>query len=133
MLDMFLLENYYYYSLKACVKITTGSELYNDGYLQVKMNGNVEANGKYGKGEVVIGSTCLVSLKTLTLKNSKSDAWVGKVEIKVNGKLVSINCVGCTGLSSLQDGFIVVDGNSDSEKRSDTHCFNGVTCSLTWE
>ena len=130
---MFLLENYYYYSLKACVKITTGSELYNDGYLQVNMNGNVEANGKYGKGEVVIGSTCLVSLKTLTLKNSKNDAWVGKVEIKVDGKLVPIDCVGCAGLSSLQDGFIVVDGNSDSEKRSDTQCLNGVTCSLTWE
>ena len=133
MLDKFLLENYHYYSLKACVKITTGSESYNDGYLQVSMNGNVKANGKYGKGEVVIVSTCFVSLKTLTLKNSKSDAWVGKVEIKVNGKLVSIKCVGCTGLSSLQDGFIVVDGNSDSEKQSETHCFYGATCSLTWE
>ena len=132
MVDIFLLEKYYSHSLKACVKITTGSESYNDGYLQVSMNGNVKANGKYGKGEVVIGSTCFVSLKTLTLKNSKSDAWVGKIEIEVDGKLVPINCVGCTGISSLQDGFIVVDGNSDSEKRSDTHCLNGATCLLNW-
>ena len=131
--SLLILQSYYNFPdvSQVCVKIITGFESKNDGYLKVEMNGDINVYDKFGKRDVVI-DTCIKGLKSLTLNNPKINAWAGQIKIKVDGKFVPIDCRGCTGSPSLKDGFIVVDGNSDSEKMANTHCLDGDVCSLVW-
>ena len=117
--------------LETCVKITTGSDADNPGNLKVEVNDAVKADEKFGKQEVVIDA-CYKDLKNLKLTNPTTNAWAGKIEITVGGESMMIKCQGCAGSSFLKKGSIVVDGNSDSKEQSDTQCFNGDYCILTW-
>ena len=130
-IQMFLYTQILLSGLETCITITTGSNADNPGNLKVEVNNAVEADEKFGKQEVVIDS-CYKDLNDLKLKNPTTDAWAGKIEITVGGESMMIRCQGCAGSSSLKKGSIVVDGNSDSKEQSDTQCFNGDYCILTW-
>ena len=106
-------------------------ELFFNVHENQLQNYGINVYDKFGKRDVVI-DTCIKGLKSLTLNNPKINAWAGQIKIRVDGKFVPIDCRGCTGSPSLKDGFIVVDGNSDSEKMANTHCLDGDVCSLVW-
>ena len=116
---------------KICVIITTGTSYYDPGYLVVKMGNAVSADVTYHeKGSVVIDS-CVVGLTKISLTNPKSNAWTGKISIEDAGRPTSLVCTGCEGKPYFF--YITVDGNSDSGDLSNTHCFGGKTCTITWE
>ena len=110
----------------------TGAETYHDGRVQAVMNGITAVDNYFNQGDMALDS-CFQGLKTIALHNPTDNGWAGTIEITDDGKPTSITCADCTGSTSLTDGDIVVDGNDDSSKLSDSYCQNGATCNLTWE
>ena len=114
-----------------CIRIATGTDHLDDGTLRVTINGVVEVDGQYWRGETVINE-CFQSLDTIEFTNPTTNAWSGSVTITDGGKSTLIKCEDCTGSTLLSSGNIVVDGDSDSKQLADSWCLNGKTCSLTW-
>ena len=114
--------------------MTTGMEDFNEGELQIEVDGVVVVDDMFNLGDVAIDA-CYKDVKCLTLTNSKKDGWAGKVEITDCGKPASLTCAGCSQSSSIKDGFIYVDGDDGEEMGESwkTQCINGDTCSILWD
>ena len=115
--------------LGVCVKITTGTGSDDGGNVIVRMDEIIKANDTFGR-ETIVFDSCISELKTITFHNPTSDAWAGNIVITVDGVSPTIVCPACTG--GPFSGSIVVDGDSDSADQSNTQCFDGSTCEITW-
>ena len=114
-----------------CVKITTGTEPFEEGFLKVTMGHVIIADGYFNSGVVAI-ETCYKGLESMEITCSDDhDGWAGTVKVTVDGKSTSIYCNDCTGSQALIDGHFVVDG--DSDLASKTRCYDAATCTLSWE
>lgn len=100
--------------------------------MTVTIKDSIIANDFYKKS-VVVADFCLRGLQSITVANPSDNAWSGRIEVTDGGHPTLITCDGCSGLTSLSNGEIVVDGNLDATKLATTHCLDGKTCSLTWQ
>ena len=117
---------------KICVVITTGTSYYDPGYLVVKMGNAVSSNVTYYEDGSVVIDSCVVGLTKISLTNPKSNGWTGKISIYHAGRPTSLVCTECNGKPYFDS--ITVDGNSNNRNRkSNTQCFGGKTCTITWE
>ena len=124
-----------------CIRITTGKNNFNDGYLDIFVD---EANGAeevtvdgidYAQGEVVLNE-CYDGVAGVMVQNKNHDAWAGMIESSIdNGASYfpmkcSKNCSGRKGGSA---EVLVVDGNKDGGdglNPKPTLCLNGNKCTL---
>ena len=123
---------------KVCLRITTGSNNRDVGFLDVfvdKGNGYKEVTNsgqEYNVGEVVIDK-CYTGFSGIKVRNKSSNAWRGKIEASIDDKVTYYPMIctdedGCTGSAHTSTTeYIAVDGNDNAE---DITCANGNKCNL---
>jgi len=118
-----------------CIRVTTGSGENNGGYVDVQVdNGSgyvtVSTPGKYYNTSEVVLDRCFDKILGVQVKNEKTDAWTGTIELSTDGRMSysPFTCSNCIGRTNTM--LIVVDGNADSTDQASTRCHNGATCSL---
>ena len=117
-----------------CLRITTGTGTFDNGYLDVSVNkgdgaGYIEVTTPdiiYEQGSEVLDMCYIPGLVGVKVTNSQTNAWAGKIETSVNnkGSYSVMKCIDCTGTVDTTE-YIVVDGNSDGS--GDTKCLDGST------
>ena len=120
---------------KTCLKIQTGSNSINAGYLIVSVdtgNGYGEiASGFHAVNEqVVLEDSCFIGLLGVQVTNKNKDGWGGSITTSVNdGEYVPMICtVGCEDDGGTNTSYIFVDGNESTVGTSEASalCFNGM-------
>ena len=109
--------------------IKTGSGMYDEGNLIVKMDGTLVACGYY-KFDSDVFFSCVSELQRLTIQNPTSDAWAGQISITVGGVPTAIGCIGCTRYPG--GGNIVVENDANSGDLRSGLCIDGQLCEITW-
>jgi len=115
-----------------CVKIQTGSrsdDRYNDGYVQITVNGNIEVPQKYFEYDQVVIDTCFETLDSISVQNENTNAWVGTISVTHNGEDENMSCDHCSGSSFERK--VVADGDDNSSDMAPTQCMNGDLCTFT--
>jgi len=118
-----------------CMKVQTGTAVYNDGSLEVRIdtgNGLVVADSKhhYAFGEMVLEKCYATQVAGVQVMNPTSNAWAGSIQYSVDGgsRYGPMVCTSCTvGSNTAQ---IVVDGNADSTQLAETRCLSGASCAI---
>ena len=120
---------------KTCLKIQTGSNSINAGYLIVSVdtgNGYGEiASGFHAVNEqVVLEDSCFIGLLGVQVTNKNKDGWGGSITTSVNyGEYVPMICTtGCEDDGGTNTSYIFVDGNESTVGTSEASalCFNGM-------
>ena len=124
-----------------CIRIVTGGENYDDGYLTLLINTGfgyytLKPSQIYAKNSLVLDE-CYEGLLGVQVTNSLSNAWVGSIETSYHSTFNTYTYMKCTNnceaLPTGEAGYIaqriVVDGNGDGI--GDAECLNGNVCTLT--
>jgi len=120
-----------------CVKITTGSNSYNDGEISVKMQVNSGAitellHQQWFKLTSVVFERCLGDqFRNLVIQNSDSNCWSGTMEFKKDkiDEYRSMICSDCSEGTGPTNMF-AVDGNSDGDYLGKVFCGDGKQCNV---
>ena len=117
-----------------CLRITTGSGEFDEGYLDVSVNkgdgaGYIEVTTpgiSYEQGSEVLDMCYTPGLVGVKVTNSRINAWAGRIETSVDnqGSYSVMRCVDCTGTGDTTE-YIVVDG--DNTGTGETKCLDGIT------
>ena len=116
--------------------VTTGTSTHNGGPVNVFVDsgsGYIQVNTpgiSYVTG-VTVADQCFDTIVGVQVSNDGNDAWVGSIELSMDGKTTyyPLVCSDCTGKSNAMP--IVVDGNADSWDQAMTWCLRGAMCTLT--
>lgn len=107
----------------------TGLDEHSKGFLSLSVNNipQTEPHTRFSNGQTVI-DRCFSSLDSISVSNSKWNAWSGKIMVKKNRISKKLVCINCSG--GIFKGTIAVDGNDDGLKMAPTWCLNGNLCTL---
>jgi len=126
--------NQYTDCYKNCVKITTGSCYYCDGYItvnsyapnkQLVLAGNVF----YDINDVIHSKCYGDSFSHVTIQGEKANAWTGKIEFSRDGtNWAPMRCVGCQQGESTSS--VYVDWDANGKDMATTHCYDSKVCKI---
>ena len=122
---------------RTCLRITTGGNTYDNGYLTVYINKGdgyvlvTQGDVKHALNSVVL-QECYTNFVDIQVTNKNTNAWVGSIETSVNDgeDYYPMVCEdGCSSLGSAAS-HITVDGDDTSNEQATSSCINGARCTL---
>ena len=119
-----------------CLLVKTGNMKNAQGYLEVKVNGEIVSSTgdakQFDKGEVVV-HRCFESLDKVEIRGPNGNGWGGSISAKISGsdsyQPFSV-CDKCEPGNASAAQAIVVDGDGNSAIYGKTTCMDGNTCEL---
>lgn len=117
----------------SCVRVVTGTETDNDGYLSVSVDSTVVVQqANFALGEVVLNTCYSTCPPTFSVTNSDTNAWTGFIYWAYYGKFESgMTCTNCgSGTGPTYPGYVAVDGDGNSGAQAAVTCLDGATCTI---
>ena len=117
-----------------CIRITTGTSSYNDGYLSVYINNGSGytqvSSGYHSKGDMVL-DTCYDGLVTVQIEGIDNNAWIGSIESSIsNNEYYPMICADCAGRSDNTQNIVVDGDGGNGNYPNSAKCLNGDRCTL---
>jgi len=117
-----------------CIRITTGTSSYNDGYLSVYINNGSGytqvSSGYHSKGDTVL-DTCYDGLVTVQIEGIDNNAWIGSIESSIsNNEYYPMICADCAGRSDNTQNIVVDSDSGNNNYPNAAKCLNGNRCTL---
>lgn len=120
-----------------CIRVRTGGGAGNDGDVKLLVNSGQGltqvAAGSYSRGQEVLNQ-CYNDVHAIQITTDSTNAWVGSVELSVNGGKTFFpgTCTTCGG-TTRSTAKLVIDGNTDDKSQASTQCLGGKTCEIGFD
>eukprot|EP00492_Amphilonche_elongata_P003602 TRINITY_DN3955_c0_g1_i1.p1 TRINITY_DN3955_c0_g1~~TRINITY_DN3955_c0_g1_i1.p1 ORF type:complete len:148 (-),score=24.79 TRINITY_DN3955_c0_g1_i1:36-479(-) len=99
-----------------CLNLNTAGQQYDDGFLNVQVNGEVVIDSYFGQPPSG-GSfhRCFERVDSIVVHGPDDNGWAGNMFLTIDGVFEPLTCVdNCSGHSPNSfDGYLAVDGNHD--------------------
>ncbi len=116
-----------------CVRVTTQTSAYNDGYLSLLITHAAGSRTITDKG-FSIGSSvineCFDGITSVQIKGPNYDGWTGIASMSKDSGLTFFNLMCPTCAAGSGSGYLTVDLNGDSGNQAGLTCLDGKWCSL---
>ena len=112
-----------------CIKIVTGNDTDNNGYITLSINNVLQFDAKYFDRSEEVLNECFSSFDSIVVQNPDIDSWTGEIMLMHDEKEKDLECVSnCKG--SIFNGMIKVDKDYNTVDKDITYCDNGKYCTL---